>query len=151
MAVLVAGIGNLFLGDDGFGVEVLRRLSQRPLPDDVRALDFGIRGIDLAYTLLERWDAAILVDATPRGGEPGSLYVIEPGAGGPPCIEAHAMDPVRVLSLARELGQVPPVLRVLGCEPASLEEGIGLSPQVEAAVEPAIERIGQLLGELRDA
>jgi hydrogenase maturation protease len=151
MAVLVAGIGNLFLGDDAFGVEVLRRLSQRPLPKDVHAVDFGIRGVDLAYALLESWDAAILVDATPRGGEPGTLYVVEPATGGPPSIEAHAMDPVRVLSFARELGQVPPILRVVGCEPVSVEEGIGLSPPVEAAVEPAIAKIEQLLSELRHA
>jgi hydrogenase maturation protease len=151
MAVLVAGIGNLFLGDDGFGVEVLRRLSQRPLPEGVRAVDFGIRGVDLAYALLENWEAAIFVDATPRGGAPGTLYLLEPRTDGPPSIEAHSMDPVRVLSLARELGPIPPVLRVVGCEPADVEEGIGLSPQVEAAVEPAIERIKTLLAELRHA
>jgi hydrogenase maturation protease len=148
MRILVAGIGNLFLGDDAFGVEVLSRLARRPLPDGVRAVDFGIRGVDLTYALLESWDAAIFVDATPRGGEPGTLYLLEPCGGGPPSIEAHSMDPVRVISLAREMGQVPRVLRVLGCEPASTEEGIGLSPQVEASVEPAIARIEQLVAEL---
>jgi hydrogenase maturation protease len=151
MAILVAGIGNFFLGDDGFGVEVLRRLVRRPLPAGVRAVDFGIRGVDLTYALLEDWDAAIFVDATPRGGEPGTLYVLEPRDDGPPSIEAHAMDPARVLSLARELGPIPPVLRVVGCEPASVEEGIGLSPQVEAAVEPAIARIEGLIAELHHA
>ena len=151
MRVLVAGIGNLFLGDDAFGVEVLRRLSHRPLPEGVRAVDFGIRGVDLTYALLESWDAVVFVDATARGGEPGTLYVLEPGASGPPCIEAHAMDPARVLSLAREMGKLPPVLRVLGCEPASTEEGIGLSPAVEAAVEPAIARIEELVAELSHA
>jgi hydrogenase maturation protease len=151
MALLVAGIGNLFLGDDGFGVEVLRRLSQRRLPDGVRAVDFGIRGVDLTYALLEEWEAAIFVDATPRGGEPGTVYVIEPRADGPPSLEAHAMDPSRVLSLARELGRVPSILRVVGCEPSSVEERIGLSPEVEAAVEPAIAKIEELISELRHA
>jgi hydrogenase maturation protease len=151
MRVLVAGIGNIFLSDDGFGCEVLRRLTQLPLAEGVRAVDFGIRGLDLAYALLERWEAAIFVDAMPRGGKPGTLYLFEPAGGGPPSIEAHSMDPARVLSFARELGQVPPVLRVLGCEPATVEEGIGLSAQVAAAVEPAIARIDELLTELGHA
>lgn len=141
MRVLVAGIGNIFLSDDGFGCEVLRRLQERPLPDGIKAVDFGIRGVDLTYALLEPWDAVIFVDATPRGGEPGTLYLIEPTGFAPPSIEAHAMDPARVLSLAREMGPVPRMLRVLGCEPANTEEGMGLSPQVEAAIEPAIDRI----------
>jgi hydrogenase maturation protease len=151
MRVLVAGIGNLFLGDDAFGVEVLRRLSQRPLPEGVRAIDFGIRGVDLTYALLESWDAVVFVDATKRGGEPGTLYLIEPQASGSPSIAAHAMDPARVISLAGEMGKLPPVLRVLGCEPAGTEEGIGLSPAVEAAVEPAIARIEELVAELSHA
>lgn len=151
MPILVAGIGNLFLGDDAFGVEVLRRLSSRELPEGVRAVDFGIRGIDLTYALLESWDAVVFVDASRRGGEPGTLYVLEPAADGPPCIEAHAMDPVRVLSFARMLGAVPQLLRVVACEPENVEEGIGLSPAVEAAVEPAIATVERLCAELRHA
>jgi hydrogenase maturation protease len=148
MRILVAGVGNLFLGDDGFGCEVVRRLAQRPLPEGVRAVDFGIRGLDLAYALLEPWDAAVFVDATPRGGAPGTLYLLEPHSDAPPEIEAHAMDPARVLSFARELGAVPSTLRVLGCEPASADEGIGLSEPVEAAVERAVERLQRLIEEL---
>jgi hydrogenase maturation protease len=151
MRILVAGIGNIFLSDDGFGCEVLRRLQAKPLPDGVRAVDFGIRGVDLTYALLESWDAVIFVDATPRGGEPGTLYVIEPRPDGPPAVEAHSMDPAHVLALARELGPLPPILRVVGCEPAAVDEGMGLSAAVEAAVEPAIARIAALVEELRDA
>src|SRR6516225_7125141 len=81
--ILVAGIGNIFLGDDAFGVEVARRLAARPQPDGVRVADFGIRGIDLTYALLDGYETVILVDATPRGGQPGTLYVIEPDVGGP--------------------------------------------------------------------
>ena len=151
MRILVAGIGNLFLGGDGFGVEVLRRLAQRSLPEGVRAVDFGIRGVDLTYALLEPWDAVIFVDATARGAAPGTLYVLEPRPTGPPSIEAHAMDPARVLSLARELGEVPRTLRVVGCEPAAIDEGIGLSPRVAAAVDPALDRIESLVRELAHA
>ena len=118
--VLIAGIGNVFLGDDGFGVEVARRLAERELPAGVKVADFGIRGMDLAYELQEDYDAAVLVDAVPRGGEPGTLYVIEPeleAAG--PVLDAHAMDPVRVLGLARTLGTLPPRVLVVGCEPAT--------------------------------
>jgi len=151
MRILVAGIGNIFLGDDAFGVEVLRRLSQRRLPEGVRAVDFGIRGVDLTYALLEPWDAVIFVDATARGADAGTLYVLEPQAKGPPSIEAHAMDPARVLSLAQELGEIPRTLRVVGCEPAVIEEGIGLSPRVAAAVDPAVARIEALVRELAHA
>ena len=109
--VLVAGVGNIFLGDDAFGVEVVRELARRPLPDGVRVVDFGIRGLDLTYALLDGYEAVILVDATPRGGPPGTLYVLEveppaPGGGrgrGPPA-EGHNIDPVRVLRLAAAMG-----------------------------------------------
>src|SRR5689334_8572384 len=111
--ILVAGIGNIFLGDDAFGVEVAQRLARRAWPEGVRVVDFGIRGLDLAYALLDGYDAAILVDAAPRGGPPGSLYVIEPSEGGPAgqdevgagtLIEGHGMDPVKVLRLVAALG-----------------------------------------------
>ena len=147
--VLVAGVGNIFFGDDGFGVEVSRRLSQRALPDGVQVRDFGIRGLDLTYALLEGWDAAILVDALPRGGDPGTLYVLDPGAGAaPPVLDPHAMHPARVLAMARELGATPPVLRVVGCEPGVAEEmQVGLSPVVAAAVDPACALVEQLAKE----
>jgi len=147
--VLVAGVGNIFFGDDGFGVEVSRRLSQRALPDGVKVRDFGIRGLDLTYALLEGWDAAILVDALPRGGDPGTLYVLDPEAGAsPPVLDPHAMHPARVLAMARELGTTPPILRVVGCEPGVAEEmQVGLSPVVAAAVDPACALVEQLAKE----
>jgi hydrogenase maturation protease len=157
--VLIAGIGNIFLGDDAFGSEVARRMTARPLPDGVRVVDFGIRGLDLAYALFDDPDAAILVDAVPRGDLPGTLYVIEPdlgsGADAPadePVIEAHAMDPVRVLRMAAAMGGRPRRVLVVGCEPATLgsdeDPAMGLSPPVEAAVSEAIRLIESLVERL---
>ena len=131
--ILIAGVGNIFLGDDAFGVEVVRRIAQRTLPAAVRVIDFGIKGIDLAYTLLEDYDGAILVDAVSRGGESGMLYVLEPdldnmentGAGGR-VVEAHGMDPVEVLRLVRILGGPLPTIRVVGCEPATFASADGV-------------------------
>ena len=109
--VLVAGIGNIFLGDDAFGIEVVQRLAQRPQPAGVRVVDFGIRGLDLTYALLDGCDAVVLVDAIPRGGSPGTLYVLEPeveGSAGPESgdlmLDAHSLDPTKVLRLATALG-----------------------------------------------
>src|SRR5271166_763739 len=106
--VLVAGIGNIFLGDDAFGVEVINRLAQRPLPGDVCIVDFGIRSFDLAYALMEDWELVILVDALPRGGEPGTLYTLEPelpnGEEVTPDLDAHTMNPGAVLQLVSALG-----------------------------------------------
>jgi hydrogenase maturation protease len=153
--VLVAGIGNVFLADDGFGVEVARRLAQRELPGGVKVSDFGIRGMDLAYELQEDYDAAVLIDAVPRGQPAGTLYVIEPDlVNADAGLDAHAMDPVRVLGLARTLGSLPPRVLVLGCEPAtemSLDDEelvMGLSPAVAAAIEPAVELAESLLEDL---
>jgi hydrogenase maturation protease len=149
--ILVAGVGNVFLGDDGFGVEVSRRLAKRALPEGVRVVDFGIRGLDLTYALLDGWDAAILVDAAPRGGEPGTLYVIEPKPDpqAVAAVEPHAMDPAKVLSLVREMGGTPPVMRVVACEPAAAGEfEMGLSHAVEAAVDPAVALVEELVQEL---
>src|SRR5262249_31904168 len=122
--ILVAGVGNVFLGDDAFGVEVVRELARRQLPDGVRVVDFGIRGLDLTYALLDGYDAAIPVDATPRGGRPGTLYVLEveppePGAAAAaePAVEGHNLDPVRVLRLAAAMGSPVRRLFVVGCEP----------------------------------
>jgi hydrogenase maturation protease len=149
--ILVAGVGNIFLGDDGFGVEVSRRLAGRRLPDGVRVVDFGIRGLDLTYALLEDWDAAILVDAAPRGRRPGTLYVLEPrlDPDAPPAIEPHAMDPAKVLALVHEMGGTPPLMRVVACEPEVAEDfEMGLSPAVEAAVDPAVALVEELVAEL---
>lgn len=153
--ILVAGVGNIFLGDDAFGVEVVRRLTGRPLPDGVRVADFGIRGLDLAYTLLDDYEAVLVVDASPRGGQPGTLYVLEPtidAESQPPAIEGHSMDPARVFRLAASLGSPVRRLLVVGCEPgppADAEEmAAGLSAPVRAAVDEAIPLIESLVREL---
>jgi hydrogenase maturation protease len=154
--VLVAGIGNIFLGDDGFGVEVARRLAEHELPPGAEVRDFGIRGMDLAYALGDDLDAAVFVDAAPRGEAPGTLFVIEPEIDEDTLsLDTHGMDPVKVLRLARELGPVPEVLRVVGCEPLTRmggdtsEELVGeLSDPIRAAVEPAVAMVESLLDEL---
>ena len=154
-SILVAGIGNVFLADDGFGVEVARLLAQRELPSGVKVADFGIRGMDLAYELQEDYDAAVLVDAVPRGQEPGTLYVIEPDLDGTePSLDAHAMDPVKVLGLARTLGSLPAKVLVVGCEPAVRMDPAGedlamaLSPPVKAAAQEAVGLVERVLDEL---
>ncbi|HEX3068038.1 MAG TPA: hydrogenase maturation protease, partial [Thermoanaerobaculia bacterium] len=119
MTVLVAGIGNIFLGDDGFGVEVVRRLASEELPYGVKVKDFGIRGFDLAYALMEDHDLSILVDATPQGGAPGTLYTIEVDPGeidraADGTIDTHAMNPVRVLQLVKAMGGEPRSILVVG-------------------------------------
>jgi hydrogenase maturation protease len=146
--ILIAGIGNIFHGDDAFGVEVAATLSRRSLPPEVRLVDFGIRGFDLAYALLDGYDVTILVDATARGGAPGTLYTIEidpsvPGNLDEPRIDVatHGMNPMRVLRMAQAMGGCPGCILLVGCEPETLgseEEGLmGLSATVAAAVEPA--------------
>jgi hydrogenase maturation protease len=154
--VLVAGIGNIFFGDDGFGVEVAQRLLRRPVRDGVTVRDFGIRGFDLTCALLGDFDAAILVDATRRGGPPGTLYVLEPPPDPPAlAVEAHAIEPHRVLALARAMGGHVPSVRIVGCEPGALDDdgeiAVGLSARVEAAIEPAIALIESLVAEVAGA
>lgn len=150
--ILIAGIGNIFLGDDGFGVEVAGRLTQRAWPEGVQVRDFGIRGFDLAYAMMEGNDATILVDALPHGGTPGTLYVLEPDlselAEGDAEIETHAMDPVKVLRLVKALGGEPKRVLVVGCEPATFgpEEGqMGLSTPVQSAVDEAVRMVEELV------
>jgi hydrogenase maturation protease len=152
--VLVAGIGNVFLGDDGFGVEVVRRLDPTGLPDGVDVADYGIRGVHLAYDLLDdRYATLILVDALPTGEPPGTLAVVEadPEANRPADgalaidtgpidvmpIDAHSMSPDVVLSALRSLGGRPPRVLVVGCQPAVLDPGMQLSAPVAAAVDEA--------------
>jgi hydrogenase maturation protease len=181
--VLVAGIGNIFLGDDGFGVEVAARLARVDLPDGVRVVDYGIRGMHLAYDLANGFDAAILVDATPRGGAPGTIYVIEPDlrsrstpdadpVGSPPAeasggatdtgaadtgaadtgaadasplFDAHGMQPDVVFGMLDMLGAGRPGrILVVGCEPASVDYGMGLSDAVAASVDEAVRVVLEL-------
>jgi len=156
--ILVAGIGNIFLGDDAFGSEVARKLLQRPLPDDVEVIDFGIRGFDLAYALLDGYAATILVDATPRGGEPGTLYTIEPDLDQldemdqqSQMVDAHGMNPMRVLAMVNSMGGTFQKILLVGCEPAPLlsEDGhMGLSDAVAASVDEAVRVIEKLITEL---
>ncbi len=142
--VLVAGIGNVFLSDDAFGVEVARLLSSRVLPEGVRVEDYGIRGIHLAYDLLEGYDALVVIDAVPMGEPPGTLAVIEPepavgpatrcsshsdGDGGSP-VDAHTMSPDIVLATLARLGGSVERIVIVGCQPGQLHEGMGLSPPV---------------------
>lgn len=143
--VLVAGIGNVFLGDDGFGVEVVRRLMAEPPADGVELVDVGIRGLDLAYRLLEPYDLVVAVDLVTRGGAPGTLYVVEPDvAVAPAQADAHSVSLPSVFAMVRALGGELGRVLVVGCEPACLDEGMGLSPPVAAALEPAMRRVRQL-------
>jgi hydrogenase maturation protease len=179
---LVACLGNIFLSDDGFGVEVARRFAGQQLPEGVRVTDYGIRGMHLAYDLAEGFDTTILVDAMQRGDEPGTVYVVEPqpaqhpaggdapdgetggasGTGGSSgtgggrvadssplaamsLFDAHGMQPEVVLDMAGTLGAEAGRVLVVGCEPMSLEEGIGLSPPVAAAVDEAVRVVTRLV------
>jgi hydrogenase maturation protease len=154
--VLVAGIGNVFLGDDGFGVAVAARLAARQLPEGVEAVDYGIRGMDLAYALQNPYEAVVFVDTAPRGEPPGTLSLIEPDLEDDEVvIDTHGMDPRRVLGLARALGRVPPRVYVIACEPQTIVHGenddelIGeLSPPVLAAVDEAVVLVESLVTEL---
>ncbi len=146
--MLVAGIGNIFLGDDGFGVEVANRLSGETFPGNVTVRDFGIRGLHLAYDMLEGgYGTTIFIDAVPRGGAPGSLYLIEPEVEqlAPTAAEAHAMDPQSVLALLKTMGGAPGRVLIVGCEPASVEEGIGLTPPVANAVDEAVRFVRDII------
>lgn len=147
--ILVAGIGNIFLGDDGFGPEVVRRAAPglRAAPG-ANVVDYGIRGMHLAYDLLEEWTGLVLVDALPDRGAPGTLHVFEadhetltPTAG----LEAHSMDPAAVFATLAALGGTAPRTIVVGCEVANVDEGIGLSDPVAAAVPGAVAALGEAL------
>ena len=158
--ILVAGIGNIFLGDDGFGVEVANRLASRQLPPEVKVVDFGIRGLDLAYELQEGYETVIFLDATPRGEAPGTLYVIEhdpqtDDEDGEVPLDTHGMDPLKVLGLARRLGRVPDRTLVVGCEPQTVLAGdsyddmlVELSDPVRAAIEAGVSAVESLLADL---
>jgi hydrogenase maturation protease len=151
--VLVAGIGNVLLGDDGFGVEVVRRLAGEGL-EGADVVDFGIRGMDLAFALMDA-EAAILVDALPRGGEPGTLYVLDPDVEslrppGESAIDTHGMQPLEVLELVKALGGAPETLRVIGCEPAVIPADGDWQMELSAPVAGAIDEAVQLVRTLAE-
>jgi len=155
--VLIAGVGNIFLGDDGFGVEVVKRLAGCELPEGVEVKDFGIRGMDLAYALQDDYELVVLVDATPRGERPGTVYLIEPEIedDGEVSLDTHGMDPVKVIKLSRVLGARPTRTLVVGCEPQVIVTGedyddmlMELSEPVRAAVEEAAKLVGSLVEEI---
>jgi hydrogenase maturation protease len=154
--ILVAGIGNIFLGDDAFGSEVARRLMHQTWPDEVRVTDFGIRSYDLAYAMMDGYDVTIFVDSTSRNQLPGTVYLIEPDLTALDQLEekgmdAHSMNPIRVLQMLKTYGGSPGKLYLIGCEPGTLEDEdgqIGLSEPVEAAVPQAIELIKSLINDL---
>jgi hydrogenase maturation protease len=145
----VAGIGNIFQSEDGFGVEVANRLNRRALPESVRVEDYGIRGVHLAYELLNGYDALVILDTFPMGEPPGTLALLEPDLDAAtlttPVVDAHTMSPHVVLAtLARLGGRIDPTF-VLGCQPATLEEGMALSPPVSGAVDQAVEMCIELV------
>lgn len=154
--ILVAGIGNIFFGDDAFGVEVVKELTRSELPEGVNAVDFGIRGYDLAYAIMDGYAATVLVDTTARGNAPGTLYLIELDPEGLAKLEevpdGHSLGPVQVLRLVQSLGGEIRQLYLVGCEPAVLEteDGeISLSESVRAAVPEAVGMIRTLVNDLR--
>lgn len=158
-SILVAGIGNIFLGDDGFGVEVVKRLAGRELPESVEVRDFGIRGMDLAYALHDDYELVVFVDATPQGGEPGTVYLIEPEVeeDGVVSLDTHGMDPVKVIKLSRWLGARPTRTLVVGCEPGVIPSGedyddmrMELSEPVLVAVEEATRLVESVVAEIRE-
>jgi hydrogenase maturation protease len=155
--VLIAGIGNVLLSDDGFGVAVAGRMAGSSLPEGARVADFGIRGVHLAYELLDGFDALILIDALSLGEEPGTLAVVEPDVVHPigdeteaPVMDAHRMSPEIVLSALANLGGEVGRVLIVGCQPADLSDGIGLSPRVEARVDAAADLCRQLVEEIME-
>ncbi|HMC36652.1 MAG TPA: hydrogenase maturation protease [Actinomycetota bacterium] len=157
--MLVAGVGNIFFSDDAFGCEVVRRLAKEDLPEGVVVADFGIKGVHLAYELLEGYDTVIIVDAAPCGGKPGDLYLIEPkleeiaespvvqaaSEGESALIDAHGLEPDAIFGMLKALGGNVGRALVVGCEPENIEDGLGLSATVEAAVEPAVARLVDII------
>jgi hydrogenase maturation protease len=155
--LLVAGVGNIFLSDDGFGVEVAGRLASETLPPEVKVADFGIRGVHLAYELLEGYDVLVLIDAVARGDPPGTVTLIEhrsdddDGSGGDgvlAAMDAHGMDPAAVLAMVNDMGGDVPRVLVVACEVASVEEGIGLSDEVAAAVPAAVTAVTETVASI---
>lgn len=153
MRTLVAGLGNIFEGDDGFGVEVANTLIATQWPDGVELGEYGIRGVHLAYQLLEGYDLVVIADAVSRGGEPGTVYVIEHAAdterpeptAHEPMVDAHDLGPDAVLALVPTLGGTLGRVVIVGCEPATLEPNMGLSPRVAGSVEAAARLVTEIV------
>jgi hydrogenase maturation protease len=152
--ILVAGIGNIFLGDDGFGSEVVRNTELPQDDPNVRVLDYGIRGMHLAYDLLEEWDTLVLVDAIPNRGKPGTLHVFQAdhqSGSDTPGLDGHSMDPAAVFASLRALGGAPPYTVVVGCEAGGVEEGMGLTESVARAVPRAARAVEEIVAALQNA
>ncbi len=155
-SILIAGVGNAWLHDDGFGGEVARRLSERTLPEGVAVMDAGTGGLDLAYEVMRGYDALVILDVSKQGGEPGTLYVMEPDEESVPAgiedgdvINPHSMDPQTVLRFVKSVGAWPGKVVVIACEPGDVEEmGWGLSEQVRDAVKRAVDLVLETVGEL---
>jgi hydrogenase maturation protease len=155
--MLVAGVGNIFLSDDGFGSEVVRRMQGVPVPADVDVVDIGIRGVHLAYQLLDGYDVLVVIDAAARGHAPGTVTLltvdqalvadVRPAVteGDSPLVDAHGLAPGAILSMLAGLGGTVGQVYVVACEPVSVADGLGLSPEVEAAIAPAIALVVQLM------
>ena len=149
--ILVAGVGNVFLGDDAFGVEVARLLAERPQPPGVQVRDYGIRGVHLVYELLDGYDLFVLVDAAPRGEAPGTVSVLEVDMPGPedtqaqPVIDAHSLTPDAIFGLLSSLGGHPGRSLVVACEPAEVDAGMGLTDPVRAALPDAVRAVEEIL------
>ncbi|MGI8517907.1 MAG: hydrogenase maturation protease [Acidimicrobiia bacterium] len=162
MKTLVAGVGNIFLSDDGFGVEVVRQMQGQDLPEGVELVDVGIRGIHLAYQLLEGYDLLVLIDTVSRGEPPGTLMLIEPNPvasvaqrhqvemGAMPLLDVHGMEPGSMLGIIDELGARVGRILVVGCQPADLSDGIGLTESVSAAVPGAVAMVLDAVGVRRE-
>jgi hydrogenase maturation protease len=150
--ILVAGIGNIFLGDDGFGSEVVRHATIPPDDPAVQVIDYGIRGMHLAYDLLEEWDTLVLVDAVPSRGSPGTLHIFQADhetSSSTAGLDAHSMDPAAVFASLRALGGSPPYTVVVGCEAGSVEEGLGLTAPVAMAVPRAVRALEEIVAALQ--
>jgi len=153
-SILIAGIGNIFLQDDGFGVEVAKRLADSELPEGVKVADFGIRGVHLAYEMLDGgYDTTILIDAAPRGEAPGTVYLIEPDLANfdtrqTALPDAHSMDPQVVFATLKSLGGSPRRVLIVGCEPLEIDDGIGLSEPVGRAVGEAVRLVHSVVNDL---
>jgi hydrogenase maturation protease len=156
-SILIAGVGNAWLRDDGFGGEVARRLEQRELPEGVSVMDAGTGGLDLAYEVMRGYDGLVIVDVSRQGGEPGTLYVMEPdedsvdgGIEDGETINPHGMDPQTVLRFVKSIGAWPGRVVVIACEPADVQEvGWGLSAEVGGALDAAVELVLETLREMR--